>query len=265
MAWAAGDWDFIPALRYDRNSHFGSQLSPGFGLVYHVPGWETGRVRARASRVFSAPPLLWLYNDDPNQGVAPNPDLKAERAMLYEIGVEGPLIVHGLKGALNLYRSDVKDAISTVPTVGLIRQSRNFKKFVRQGGEVRMDYVFGERWRSFAAATFNDVRDVQTKKIVRDAGTARESFKWGSSYAWPFGLTFYLQGYYNRWSSSPDQAKDHRPIFDIRLNQNIPDVLRDVDMEIFFNLYNITNSQHLSSPTYPLPGRYVEGGVSVNF
>jgi hypothetical protein len=38
-----------------------------------------------------------------------------------------------------------------------------------------------------------------------------------------------------------------------------------VDLELFLNLYNLTNSKYWSSPTFPLPERYFEGGVSVSF
>ena len=136
LLWRIQNWDFIPAVRFDDNSHFGSQLSPGFGVVYHVPGWEEGLIRIKASRVFSAPPLMWIYNNDSYYGVAPNPDLKAERANMYEIGTEGKFFVPGLKGSLNLYRSDVTDAISLVciDPINYIYQEQNFEKVCQARG-----------------------------------------------------------------------------------------------------------------------------------
>jgi vitamin B12 transporter len=268
LLWRVQDWDFIPAVRFDDNSYFGSQLSPGFGVVYHVPGWEEGLVRVKASRVFSAPPLMWLYNNSSLYGVVPNPDLKAERANMYEIGTEGNLFVPGLKGQLNLYRSDVNDAISLarVDPVNYLYQERNFEKFVRQGGEVRLDYAMTKRWSVFTAADFNDVRNEQTHKIVRgDPGMSRESFKGGSSYVLPFGLKVALEGRYNRWSSDPGQANDRKPIFDLKLTQDFKNIRPGLDLEIFFNVYNLTNSSYWSDPTFPLPGRNVEGGVTVSF
>ena len=80
------------------------------------------------------------------------------------------------------------------------------RKFVRQGGEARLDYAILKQWSVFTAADFNDVRNEQTREIVRGnagAGMARESFKWGSSYTFPFGLKVNLDGRYNRWSSDP--------------------------------------------------------------
>lgn len=272
LLWRIQNWDFIPAVRFDNNSHFGSQLSPSFGVVYHVQGWQDGLIRAKASRVFSAPPLMWIYNSDSFYGVVPNPDLKAERANMYEIGTEGNLFVPGLKGQLNLYRSDVSDAISLTcisacdDPVNSIYQKRNFEKFVKQGGEVRLDYAITKPWSVFAAADFNDVRNEQTKKIVRgDPGMSRESFKWGSTYTSSFGLKGSLEGRYNRWSSDPGQANDRKPIFDLKLTQDFKNIRKDIDLDVFFNVYNLTNSSYWADPTFPLPGRYVEGGVRLSF
>lgn len=266
LDWRLEDWDFIPGARYDYNDRFGSQLSPSFGAVYHVPIWQDGLIRAKVYRAFNAPPLLWIYNNDPSLYVAPNPDLKAERATSYELGIEGPLIIHGLKVELNLYRSDVKDALSPVINdIDYVTQYQNINKVVRQGGEARLDYAMNKQWSIYTAVDFNDVINEETKTIVRDAGIARQSFKWGTSYLWPCGFKASLEGYYNRWSSDPGQANDRKPIFDVHLTQKFRNVFRNIDMEIFFNVYNIDNSKYWSSPTYPLPGRSVEGGVSFKF
>jgi len=200
--------------------------------------------------------------------------LKAERANMYEIGTEGSLVVPGLKGSLSLYRSDVSHALDLVciDPINYIYQYQNFEKFVRQGGEARLDYVIFKPWSVFTAADFNDVRNEQTGQIVGgDPGMARESFKWGSSYTLPFGLKANLEGRYNRWSSErgsdgmPGDANDRKPIFDLKLTQDIKNIHKGIDLQIFFNVYNLTNSSYWSDPTFPLPGRYVEGGASVGF
>jgi outer membrane receptor protein involved in Fe transport len=94
---------------------------------------------------------------------------------------------------------------------------------------------------------------------------SRESFKGGSSYVLPFGLKVALEGRYNRWSSDPGQANDRKPIFDLKLTQDFKNIRPGLDLEIFFNVYNLTNSSYWSDPTFPLPGRNVEGGVTVSF
>jgi outer membrane receptor protein involved in Fe transport len=165
---------------------------------------------------------------------------------------------------LNLYRSDVRDAIDVVFENGFF-QSQNFEKFVKQGGEARLDYALTKQWSLFTAADFNDVRNAQTDEIVRDAGIARESFKWGASYTSSFGQTANLEARYSRWSSMPGMANDRKPILDLKLTQDFKHLPKDINMQIFFNIYNLTNSSYWSDPTFPLPGRHVEGGVSIKF
>jgi len=265
LDWRIKEWDIIPGVRYDYNSRFGSQLSPSFGVVYHVPGWHDGLIRAKAARVFNAPALLWIYNSNQAFHVDPNLDLKAERANSYELGTERSLFIKGLKGELDLYRSDVRNAIGTALDNNGFLQQQNYKKFVRQGLEARLDYTMNMQWSIFIAGDFNDVVNEETNRIFRDTGVARQSFKWGTSYQWPCGFKVSLEGYYNRWGTSAGEPNDRKPIFDVHLTQDIDHVMPDVDTEIFFNVYNITNSSYWSSPTFPLPGRYVEGGVSVKF
>jgi outer membrane receptor protein involved in Fe transport len=123
-----------------------------------------------------------------------------------------------------------------------------------------------DEWSVFSAASINDVRNRQTKQIVKgDTGISRESFKWGASYTSSHGLTVSLQGAYNRWSSSPGDANDRKPIFDAHLSQQFPHLFPHVDLEIFLNIYNITNSQYWSDPVFPLAGRRFEGGASLSF
>lgn len=261
-----GSWDLIPGLRYDRNEQFGSQVSPSFGTVYHFQNLEETSLKAKVSRAFNAPPLLWIYNYDPSPGVlvGPNPDLKAERAWVYETGFNSK-IFSPLRMELNLYRNDVKDAIATVSENGLFVK-KNFRKFRRQGGELLLSYDVSSEWDVYASGAFNDVKNTQTKQIVRDQGIARQSFTLGTHYAAQNGFGFNLYGYYNRWSSSPSsQPNDRKFIFDTRLTKRFKNATRLGSVQIFLNIYNITNSKYWSSITFPSPRRYFEGGLSLEF
>jgi len=263
--WRWEDWDFIPGLRYDNNNQFNSQLSPSLGTVYHLPNLEKTLLRLKISRAFNAPPLLWMYNYDPAYSVAPNPDLKAERAIVYEAGFETEMIPR-LKLGLNLYRSDVRDAIAVVEDNSGMYSSQNFKKFERRGAQLDIDYKLREDLNLYASGAFNDNINAQTKKIVRDQGIARQSFRIGAKYRHRkgFGLDFY--GRYDRWTSPASlQANDRKFILDLRLSQKLQGIRKDVDLELFLNIYNLTNSKYWSSKNFPLPRRYFEGGFKLAF
>ena len=254
------DWDFIPGVRFDNNQQFGSQTSPSLGIIYHFKDSNKSLVRAKISRAFSAPPLMWIYNNLPPY-VNPNPDLKAEKALVYEVGFETELFsIARIK--LDIYRSDVKDAIVYNDSGSMMD---NLRKLRRQGAELSLNYKVNDELTIYGSGAFNDVENRETKQTVRDSGIARQSFILGSKYQNDKGFGFDLYGYYNRWSSDPDQANDRKFMFDAKFRQKFKDVKENIDLELFLNIYNLANSKYWSDPTYPLPKRYFEGGVTLYF
>ena len=74
-----------------------------------------------------------------------------------------------------------------------------------------------------------------------------------------------LIGSYNEWNSDPDlQPKDQRFILDTKLAQRFEDI-KNVDLELFLMVHNLTNTKNWASLTFPLPKRYFEGGLSIGF
>ncbi len=257
-------WDVIPGIRYDRNEHFGEQFSPSFGVVYHFLNSSETLLRAKASQAFNAPPLLWIFNDDPTLFVGPSPDLDAESANVYELGLESD-ISSRVHMNLSLYRMDVKDAIGLVFQGGAFVQ-RNFRKFRRQGAELQLQYDITKDLSLVTSGAFNDVENRETGQMVRDQGVARQSYLLGMNYKNNKGYGVYLNGYYKRWSSSPSlQANDRKFILDAKLTKEWANVFRHMDMEVFFNIHNVTNSKYWSSINFPLPERHLEGGLTIKF
>ncbi|VAW19687.1 hypothetical protein MNBD_BACTEROID05-217 [hydrothermal vent metagenome] len=259
-------WSLISGVRYDRNQRFGSQTSPSLGAVYRFEDSHHSLVRVKISRAFNAPPLLWIFNNDPSLFVGANPNLKAERAMAYELGYETKPFEH-LFVKLNAYRSDVKNAIGLVfDADNSVFIQKNFKRFRRQGGELLLKYAFNPQWSFYGSGAFNDVKNRQTNKIVRDAGIARQRFKFGMNYRTDDGWGLNLSGYYNRWSSSSSLlANDRKPTFDMKLTKKFKNIKKDIGLQAFLNIYNLTNSKYWAINSLPLPGRYFEGGFSVQF
>ncbi len=261
-----GPWDIIPGVRYDHNQKFGSQTSPSLGTIYHFEDEHESLIRTRIARVFTAPPLFWSVNNDPSQFVGPNPALKPERAIAYEIGME----THPTTAwdtSLNYYLSDVKDAIALVfdPNQFVFIQD-NFRKFRRQGVELKTRYRLDPHWSLFSSGAFNDVENLATKKTFRDQGIARQRYTFGVGFQHPNGWAFDVLGYYNRWSSQPSlQSNDRKPIFDAKITKTFPHITKSMDVKAFLDVHNLTNSKYWSDITFPLARRYFEGGLTVNF
>jgi vitamin B12 transporter len=256
-------WDIIPGVRLDHNSRFGHEWSPSLGAVYHQS--PALRFRGKASRIFNAPPLLWIVNDDPALMVGPNFDLEPETATSYEAGTVYQR--NRLTWELGGYWVDVKDAIATVfdSAQGVFRK-QNFRKFRRQGGEMTVRYQLTDTFSCYTGGGFHHVVNRTTDQVVRDNGTARQSFQWGAQYQNPMGLQCHLYGYYKRWDSSPAlEPNDRKPIFDLRITQSLSPIISKADAEVFFNVGNLTNSKYWANKNFPLPERYFEGGMALRF
>ncbi len=254
-----------PGLRYDHNQHFGDQVSPSLGAIYSFQDERDTLVRAKVSRAFNAPPLLWIYNDDPAFFVGANPDLKAERAVTYELGFESS-VTDALDVVFNVYRADLKQGIALVfDTANFVFVQRNLSQLRRQGVEVQVTYDFNEAIELYATGAFNDVEDRVTGMTVRNQGVARQRYTLGMRYQtekWKVNLL----GYYNRWSSSAAlQPNDRKPIFDLKLVRSFREVTDDLDVDVYLAIHNLTNSKYWSSVTFPQPKRYFEGGAAVYF
>ncbi len=254
--------EFIGGIRYDHNQTFGSQVSPSLGFVYNFNFKNLSQFHSKVSRAFNAPPLLWIYNEYGT--IKPNPDLKAERALVYEAGFEGN-VIEKLKYNLDFYRSDAKDAIAWVVDGGFYI-AKNFKKFRRQGVELGLDWELTKELNVFGSTGFNDVENRETRKTVRDQSIARQSYKMGMNYKNKKGFGLAVIGNYNRSSSEPSLlANDRKFIFDAKLSKEFKGIKKDLDCELFLNVYNLTNSKYWSNISYPTPERYFEGGISLDF
>ncbi len=252
-------WDLNFGLRYDNNSEFGEQVSPALGAVFHFDNIADTLARVSVSRAFSAPPLLWKFNENPALNTAANPDIKPERAWVYETGIESrPLSFLWVN--LSLYRSDIHDAINSAENdLGQVYM-KNFQKFRRQGAEFQCKIKLFAGINFLGKAAFNDIEDRSTKKTVRGGGKPRQSFDTGLEYKNKIGLTVNLLGYYNRWNEPvSSQSNDRKMLYDLKLSQEWKNLLS------FVNIYNLTNSKYWSDYFFPLPERYFEGGVSLKW
>ena len=252
-------WDINAGLRYDRNSEFGSQVSPSLGFLYRFKSLPSTLARAGVSRAFSAPPLLWKYHANTAFSEIANPDLRAERAWVYEAGVESQLLP-ALWCSFSLYRSDVKDAIETAENELGETYKKNFQKFRRQGAEFRGKVDIMEDLSFSAGAAFNDITDLSTEETVRGGGKPRQRFDAALTYKHEKGFRFSLIGYYYRWNAlGSAEANDRKMLWDLKIAQDFS------HLGLFLNVYNLGDSKYWTDYYYPLPGRYFEGGCTLKW
>jgi vitamin B12 transporter len=253
----AGRWDFIFGSRYDYNSMFGDNISPSFGTVYRFGDPWVTLVRSRVTRAFNAPPLLWKFNDNPALGVAPNPNIKAERGVSYELEAESSPCSR-LRLKASAYLADIHDALNQEEVSPGLFAMNNFEKFRRQGVELGAKFKVTRELSLLADAAFNDIENRVTGETVKGGGKPRQSLDAGIEYAAEMGFSCSIQGYYKRWNEPASlESNDRKFIADLKARQLI-----GKNLSVFFNVYNVTNSAYWADSFYPLRKRYFESGLT---
>ncbi len=257
--WKAEHADISAAARYDHNSVFGEEISPSLGAVYR-PGIRSDfLVRARVSRTFTTPLLLWRYNANPLFKIIPNPFLGAEQAWVYELGTEiKPTSNSRLTG--NVYLAEIKDAIAWASNESGEQYKANFEKFRRQGIELGYSIDVSRRLRFSVSGAFNDIENRQTGETVRGGGRPRQSFDLSTEYRDENGWAIILSGYYDRWNEPPTSfPNDRKMLWDLKISRDIK------NLTVFFMIHNLADSSYWADEYFPAPRRYYEGGITLHW
>ena len=255
--WGLELCDINCGLRYDYNSEFGRQFSPSLGAIYRLQTIPQTKLRVGISRAFTAPPLLWKYNENPLLGIISNPELGPEKALVYEAGLESRINPQ-LWLKLSLYRADVTDAISWAENESGELFQKNFEKFRRQGTGLQMKCTLSPQLTLFTSGAFNDIEDRGTRQTVRGGGKPRQSFDIGIEYEHMPGLDIVLKGYYDRWNQLPSaEPNDRKMLFDARITRKMKNIT------LFLNIFNLANSSYWADIFFPVKERYFEGGIRV--
>ncbi len=251
-------------LRLDRHSLYGSQWSPGAGLVYRLEGVET-LLRARVGSGFGAPSLDAAFFPE-GETTAPNPDLEPERVTAYHVGVESSFFRH-LWLRVTLFRNEVKDAIDTGQNEAGKFVQMNFAKQWRQGVEVE-----GRLWLALGLSltggvAINRVESGDEGEIIN--GTARLTQDWVVQYRHPDqGFSAWLGGHYADHDITPVlkrppynfTARDGRFIWDAKFAQKLPS-WEGMSSSLYLAVHNLLDTEFWWLTPYPLPGRAFEVGI----
>lgn len=124
-----GRISLLPAVRYDHVSGLGSQWSPKFGLHFQPLDWLI--VKGNVGKSFRAPNFNELYF---NQGfVEGNPDLKPERGLSYDAGLQVNTKWFNAEGAY--FRTELEDLIEYLLLAGFRYKPFNIASARLEGAE----------------------------------------------------------------------------------------------------------------------------------
>ena len=254
----ADKWTFVPGLRMDNHSKFGTHWSPKAAFNYQA----SDKTRAYASwgRVFKAPTADDLFYTKPEWWMLGNPNLQPESGHVETIGFTHEFSEKAVLD-MNYFWSDIRDAIEWGPDpVTGVWTPYNKSKDKKHGINLSLNGALSDRW-SYELGYSYINRNTDDSKV---------------NYYEPNGYRVGLHYSLDRWKANlegrmgsglEEKNYDARSyaIWDFNTSYK---ATKNVD--IYFKINNLTNQVYYLVPrsaanVYPLQGRSYQVGVHVSF
>jgi vitamin B12 transporter len=258
------DFTLVPGFRYDHASPSGGFLSPSIGLTYKP--WQRFLLRSYVARGFSLPGLIDTFGT----GVyfVSNPDLKMEKVWSYQVGAETTAVPY-LWLKTSLFRNNISDGLAhktlSDTSSGTKFTIVNQSKQRRQGFEAEAKTIPLFHTSLNAGFVLTDVKDLDTGTYLETS--ARYTVDVGAQYDHPDIIQATLKGHYILWNpykSVPIKHNFDSFIWDLHLSKEVYHGEWG-RTELFLSGRNLLNSSQYLIEYWKNPGRWVEGGVRLEF
>ncbi len=238
-----GKFALNAGLRYENNSVYGDEFIPMFGVSYLQS--ENTSFKASASKGFRSPTIMEMYL------YAPNPDLKPERMMNYEVSWLQALMANKLQFELTAYLVKGENLIQVVPPVVTIRQ--NAGTFNNKGIELLVKYQILKQLIVQGNYSFID-----TEKPVLAAPRHQANLSLNYSHKiWNFNIASqFVEKLYTR--IAPTSVTQTYTLINARVSAQ---VLPWANIFVMSN--NLLNQKYEINYGYPMPGFYFNTGVNL--
>jgi len=253
---------FVLGTRIDNHDRWQTEVNPKASLLYKIT--EDLKLRGSVGKAFRGPALVKLYGSW-RMGpylVHPNPDLKPERSIGYQIGAEYRL-AEKLLSKLSFFRNDVEDMIShRIVKVGPPLWDmywENVGEAVTQGIELSLASQIIDNLTGKLGYTFLDTEDKKTKKKL--TYKAKHKLDLGLDYEISrIALNINLIAEYigKRYDSDYNKLKDYT-IFNFALTKDIGKYV-----QVFVRVDNIFDKKNIEDE-YDIDGTEFLGGMKIKF
>jgi vitamin B12 transporter len=254
------DFTFVPGFRYDHSDTSGGFMSPGMGITYKP--WEKTLFRSYVARGFNIPTVLSTFGTG-GYYVA-NPSLTMEKVWSYQVGAETTAVPY-LWLKASLFRHNISNAI----TSQVVSEASGQWTYVNKSSQRRQGFEAEARTSPIyhtsltAGYVFMDVKDLDTWAYIDS--TPRYTADVGVQYNHPDILQATLKGHYIWLNPHPSvQGNFNSFIWDLHLSKEVSSGEWG-SMEVFLSGRNLFNSSQYLMEYWKNPGRWVEGGVRVEF
>ncbi|NND55483.1 MAG: TonB-dependent receptor [Gammaproteobacteria bacterium] len=175
-------FSWFASARYDDNSDFDDSVTGRLAATYAVS--NATKVRASIGSAQKNPTFTERFGFFPDSFVG-NPDLKPERSVAYELGVDQRLLNDAILLQLSWYGQNLKDEIRTV--FGAISTAENAPgKSTRKGVEAAATWTVSSQLDFSAAYSYLDAEEeltpgMQTVELRRPRHTGSVQAAWRTS------------------------------------------------------------------------------------
>lgn len=228
--------------RLDHHDEWGTETHPRAGILFRAT--DTLRIRASAGTSFMAPTLLKLYADGWKMGpwtMKANPDLKPEKALSYQAGMDfqaHPTLL--LRAAL--FRNEIDDLIETTRT-GRTMTYRNVSEALTQGLETTLTWKPARAFSATLGYTWTDTENKQTDKRLLDRPEHKATLDLDYHLTWPdlrFRLTTAWTGEREFEENNVRKTRSDYTQMDLTVTYGVIE-----NMEVFARLENLTNEKNV--------------------
>jgi len=247
--------------RVDDHSVYGTEFSPRIAARYALS--EDTTLRSSLGKAYRAPTvneLYWYEDWGWGAGMFGNKDLKPEKGINYDLGVEHKFS-KDLSATITYFRNDVKDLISWVDMGWWRYETQNIGKARLQGVETELKWVITKCLSFSVNHTYLNAEDRNTgKKLLY-----RPENRVGSllSYAHPSGFKVQVEGEYNDVSyANPDNTNkvDDYFLLSLVVSKKI-----SPRVELFAKGKNLFGEEYEIIDGFPMPQTTVTVGLKASF
>lgn len=236
-------------LRFEHNAVFGSEWIPMAGLSARVSA--TSSLKASVSKGFRSPTIMELYL------YAPNPELKPEKMMNYEIGWMQSFFDNKLNAELTAFLSNGENIIQVVGA-GPTAKRQNTGTFANRGLEFAVRYFINKELNVHANYTFLDM-----EKVV--VAAPHQQFNVGLNYQYKL-FNFNLSAQHvNELYAAIETLTTQESIQNFTLLNARISAKPYKNIEVFIAGHNLLNETYEINYGYPMPGINFHGGLNVSF
>ena len=231
-------------LRLENNSDYGSELIPMFGASYILN--NSTSFKASASKGFRSPTVMEMFL------YAPNPDLKPERVINYELSWLQSLLENKLQIELTAFLVNGENLIQIVPPLVTMRQ--NIGTFSNIGIEFSGKYNITNEITLQGNYSFVDADKIL---LAAPRHQANLSLNWAYK-IWNFNISAQqVSQLYSRITPTP--VSESYSLVNARVSVQ---ALKWLNVFVMGN--NLLNQQYEINYGYPMPSTYFNTGFKVN-